>query len=98
MTVRDCIINNIPIWRLKFDGWIVKWTKDNKSDEIKNEIWYMIDDKIYKSDVKNFKVDSDGFVWFKNVIDNSLYKESVEEEIDEKETLTCLFKFYHFVA
>lgn len=96
MTVKDCIINDIPIWRLKHEGWRLKWTKNNKSDKIKNEVWYMINGEIHKSDINNFKTDG-GFVWFKNVINEPVYEESMGDRVDERETIECLFKFYHFL-
>jgi len=97
MTVRDCITNNIPIWRLKHEGWRLKWTKNNISNKIKNEVWYMINGEIHKSDITDFKVDGDRFVWFKNVINEPGYKESMDDRIDERETVKCLFKFYHLL-
>lgn len=97
MTVKDCIINDIPIWRMKFEGWIVKWTKDNESDKIKDEVWYMVDDKIYKTNIKDFRTGVGGFVWFKNVVDDLTYKDSMIERIDERETVECLFKFFRFI-
>ena len=98
MTTRECITNNIPIWRLKHEGWRLKWTKNNKSDRIKNEVWYILNDGIYKSNITDFKHRGSGFVWFKNVVKDPEYKDFMDEEIDERETVECLFKFYHFIA
>jgi len=98
MTVRECILNNVPMWRLRLTGWRLRWTKENISDKVQDEIFYIKNNSIYKSYVGNFKHSIGNFVWSDDVVNEELYKESMNEKIDEKETIKCLFKFYHLLS
>lgn len=98
MTTKDCIINNVPIWKLKLEGWRLKWTKDNKSNKVANEVWYIKNESIYKSSKVDFKHYVGNFVWLKDVVDDKLYSDSMKEIIDQRETLVCLFEFYHLIG